>query len=355
MKTIFAIFFLSSIGTGVFSQSCPDITIWTECVEDLGDGRFRAYFSYHNPGGAYSVNQLRSVLIYNGRGKKWDALCEFQPGTHQFVVQRILEGNDRVRWRLKLPGRHIQVVTADSQTDLCSDPVLSVNISGPSSALIGETVEFTYTLTNDPSGDLTPITGISLYDDLTGVPVYQSGDNGNQLLDAGESWTYTAGYRVKLDDPENLTITVTATGRDSNGDSLDPATAQQTLIVNQNFYPGYYPPEGGKNTDIIGPELTSLWEAYQFPGFTASSDDVYQIDEATSQKVLVEIVPNGGQYTNTVSFLSNTYGLSPEPESDPANLSLIVWFPVNSLTGLNDEDVLLNFARPVYPAISNSA
>ena len=353
--TALFIFFISPLSLSAQVEQAPDIRIWTECVEDLGNGSFKAFFGYDNPGNeTYTVDQTKSVLVYNGSEQKWDAMAIFLPGTHNYAVDRVLQGTDRVKWRLTLPNGNVQEVTADAQTNLCGSPVLSVTVSGPSTALVGDRVTYHYDVTHVMNSGQSAVSGVTIVDNIAGDVSYVEGDDGDNQLEYGETWKFTASYRIISLEPASLVNTVYVNGTDSQGNAIPEATGSHTISVDQNFRPAYLPPEGGKSFNLIGPELTSLYEAYQFSWFTPPAEDsVFQINE-TDGTVLTEIVVLPGKYSETAMFLANTYALSPEPESYESSLSILVWFEINKLVELNAQAGLINFARPVYPAISNA-
>jgi len=110
-----------------------------------------------------------------------------------------------------------QVVTAQATASV---PVLQPSITltktaEPAEAHDGETITYTYTVTNPGN---TPLTDITVTDDIIEEVTYQSGDsNGNGELDVGESWVYTATYTIKPQDASHLVNTATASGSDETG------------------------------------------------------------------------------------------------------------------------------------------
>lgn len=85
-------------------------------------------------------------------------------------------------------------VTCYVTNDDTAIPGISVKKSGPATAHRGETVEYTFTVTN--AGN-TPLDNVTVSDSIAGAGVYQSGDsNGNMLLDVDETWVYTADYVI---------------------------------------------------------------------------------------------------------------------------------------------------------------
>jgi uncharacterized repeat protein (TIGR01451 family) len=70
---------------------------------------------------------------------------------------------------------------------------LAVDKTGPATANAGDKITYTYEVTNAGPAAVKPV----LSDDKTGTPVYQSGDaNHDGLIEAGETWLYTAQYTV---------------------------------------------------------------------------------------------------------------------------------------------------------------
>jgi uncharacterized repeat protein (TIGR01451 family) len=92
-------------------------------------------------------------------------------------------------------------------------PAIHVVKSGPSNAYQGDGVTYTFTVTN--TGD-TPLGGLTVGDDIAGTGVYQSGDtNGDNQLDPGETWIYTADYTVPTTSDTTISNIVKACGTDS--------------------------------------------------------------------------------------------------------------------------------------------
>lgn len=93
---------------------------------------------------------------------------------------------------------------------------LAITKSGPNYAHVGDTITYTYTVTNAGPASAT---GVEVTDNKTGTATYVSGDtNGNVKLDVGETWIFTATYTVSGTDPDPLTntATVTSTTKDPN-------------------------------------------------------------------------------------------------------------------------------------------
>ena len=86
----------------------------------------------------------------------------------------------------------------------------------------GQTVTYTYTVTNP--GD-TPLTDVKVTDDRCAPVVYKSGDtDGDTKLQPTETWTFTCSQQITV----ATTNVGTVTGKDKNGTTV---TAQDTFTV----------------------------------------------------------------------------------------------------------------------------
>ncbi|MBL7982258.1 MAG: S8 family serine peptidase [Flavobacteriales bacterium] len=112
----------------------------------------------------------------------------------------------------------------------------------------------------------------------------------------------------------------------------------------------YFEPAANKLYDIIGVELTSLYNKYANGG-SAISDDIFQLI-GTSVRVSIRTQP--GQHANAVNLLTGpNYGLVQEL-NDPTNNLLNGTIPILNLLSLNLLPNLLVSARPIYSPINNA-
>jgi hypothetical protein len=112
----------------------------------------------------------------------------------------------------------------------------------------------------------------------------------------------------------------------------------------------YFEPASNKSYDIIGVELTSLYNKYANGG-SSISDDIFQI---IGSSVRISIRTQPGQHANATSLLTGAgYGLIQEL-SDPANNLINGTFPILNLLSLNQLPNLLVSARPIYSPINNA-
>ncbi|MFP5219123.1 MAG: hypothetical protein ACLGIG_05210, partial [Actinomycetes bacterium] len=87
-----------------------------------------------------------------------------------------------------------------------------------------------YTVTVENSGDVT-LSDVTVTDPLC-TPVYLSGDDGDELLQVGEVWTYTCTYAITQADVDAGSVTNTADGSAFFGDTevTDDGTAVVTTL-----------------------------------------------------------------------------------------------------------------------------
>ena len=138
--------------------------------------------------------------------------------------------------------------------DVSYAPAIAVSKSGPSSANVGDTVTYTFTVINDPvNGDSSPIVNPAVSDSLGGLAIYLFGDDGDSLLEVGETWTFQATYIIQPTDPDPLTNTATATGQDSDGNIV---TDQDTHNLDVAYNPAIVVVKAGPATANVGDTVT---------------------------------------------------------------------------------------------------
>jgi uncharacterized repeat protein (TIGR01451 family) len=85
---------------------------------------------------------------------------------------------------------------------------LAIDKAGPEEACPGETVTYTYKVTNAGPASVVP----SVLDDKCGTPTRTGGDvNTNGYIDTGEIWTYTCNYQIPTDAGSPLVRTIVDT------------------------------------------------------------------------------------------------------------------------------------------------
>ncbi|MEP6758073.1 MAG: DUF11 domain-containing protein [Actinomycetota bacterium] len=100
----------------------------------------------------------------------------------------------------------------------CPDLGIDIQKGGPDLAHVGDTITYTFDVsltTPEPLFDVT-VTDPNCNE---GAPVYVSGDNGNDILEPGETWSYTCTHLVTTEDPDPLPNTATVQGTADDGRS----------------------------------------------------------------------------------------------------------------------------------------
>jgi hypothetical protein len=126
---------------------------------------------------------------------------------------------------------------------------------------------------------------------------------------------------------------------------------QQVLdCLYPDIIPYYEPPVEGKTYDLIGAELTSLYNTFVNSG-EYFSDDIFQIVDSG---VVIDIVSNNDKYDSLLALLTSpAYGMTAET-GDPDQNMITGIYPIINLLELNELPTLINFARPVYAALGNA-
>ncbi|MDQ1280443.1 MAG: hypothetical protein QG670_1706 [Thermoproteota archaeon] len=86
---------------------------------------------------------------------------------------------------------------------------LLVTKTGPASAAAGSTVTYDISVT---TLDDSSVSSVSVTDSLGGTATYTGGDDGDNVLESGETWTYTVSYLIPVNAHDPLVNTATASG-----------------------------------------------------------------------------------------------------------------------------------------------
>ena len=118
----------------------------------------------------------------------------------------------------------------EASVDILSPAIAMAKAANCTEAQEGDEITYTYNVTN--TGD-TPLSNVSVSDNITGNAAYQSGDtNGDNKLDVDETWIFTANYTVTGGDTNPLVNLATASGTDALGKTVtDQASASVAIVV----------------------------------------------------------------------------------------------------------------------------
>ena len=133
-------------------------------------------------------------------------------------------------------------VTAAASVDVVQDPRVLVDMTAliPDGDHDGEIDspddDITYTITVFNDGNMT-LDNVQVTTDIGGPVSGPSGDNGNGVLDLGETWTYTTVYDVQQSDIDNGGVVDALLSIDNTvevvTDQTDPVTASASVDVDQ--------------------------------------------------------------------------------------------------------------------------
>jgi uncharacterized repeat protein (TIGR01451 family) len=189
---------------GNFDLSDPfTIEAWINSALDNSDdviyGNAWAEPGYHVR--VTSGNKVRFILIETGSIYKGIDSFVLTAGWHHIVAVW-----DGVSVKIYVDG------VDDSQEAIENGTVTTITTTADTEvAAPDDTVTYSYTVTN--VGDVL-LSAVTVSDDLAGDVVYVSGDDGNDFLEVGEIWIFTANYVVTFNDPEWLINIATVIGTD---------------------------------------------------------------------------------------------------------------------------------------------
>ena len=177
--------------------------------------------------GLYNVGDLDSDNYLDGT-ETWQWTCAYTVPVHADG-----ETNDPFTNTASADGDNVDadpLLTATSNTtsvdiDHDSGTLSIVKSADVTQVAHGGTVNYTFLVTYVPGTDGSPATAVIVTDAQCDLPpAYVSGDDGDGLLEAGETWTYTCSHAVASlhnnleDDPIVNVATVDAT--DLDGDAI---------------------------------------------------------------------------------------------------------------------------------------
>ena len=127
-----------------------------------------------------------------------------------------------------------------------------------------------------------------------------------------------------------------------------------TYILTASNAPGCFATDSvivkGKSDDIIGPELKSLFITNDNTSPLSKSIFIIQNDS-----VYVEVIAMEDQYNNVLRILQTPeYGMTDFIPNGQSKFIITGKMPIANLLKLNDLEEMVNFCRPLYPALTNA-
>jgi hypothetical protein len=169
-------------------------------------------------------------------------------------------------------------------------------------------ITYTYELTNESSTSTDPLTVLTISDDQLGnlSAKYMSGDDGDSLLEKGETWLYEAtATGVILNAGQNLTNVVKVTAKDDEGTPTDDDDTQ--TVTGQNMTPTITIDKTGPATVLVGGASVTYNFTITADANNVSTDPV-EITSLTDDKLgnLLSVAETA--WVNTGKTLQNING-----------------------------------------------
>ena len=245
---------------------------------------------------------------------------------------------------------------SDDATITAVDVLPAINIdkiASPTQIQAGvlSSVTFTYSITNTSTTTLDPITLTELVDDngtplnladdvnlLTGAvgtdlgDYYVSGDDGDALLETGETWIFEYTTDVTLLPGQSRTNVVSVTGEDDEGNSVGDTDDAIVTAFNLGRTPGFW----SNNGSLLWDGNTSTFPKAGGLGIVDPGEDLaYAIFDLNGDGV----VDNAGSRQYLMIGDWNTNGIA------DANENVLVISRANALSLLNASDKLQQDGR----------
>lgn len=199
---------VASLPTGVSFVGCTAPSGVT-CVESSGE-----------------VAITQDSTLAPGSSLVVELTVEAGPGADDPVVQgAVLDYEDHL-------GNSQPTETADDSDDVEFNPALAIGIAGPSQILRGDTAGFTYSVSHSGSSDGSDVGSAALNCDTCTTFSYLDGDTDlDGAIDLSETWTYEATLDTGAGDPDPISISLTASGTDRDGDPVETTGGHELDLI----------------------------------------------------------------------------------------------------------------------------
>jgi len=327
------------------SKSClKEIILSIECVEDIGNNKLRAHFSYDNknPGAITVAPEFSKIII--GTNTINGVFNTFLPGKQSFAFNYQFNKTDKITW--SVTAFKEKTISADSKSKFCIKEIIPVLACVEKLSNTNYRAFFGYDNKNTLKTVLPAennFVTISNSANVAGVDTFYPGKK---------------EYAFSVDFTVTQTIEWIVLSNKKLGAKAD-SKSKACKITSSNISPYYAPPVAGKSPNIIGAELTSLINT-PVNGTNMSSNFIYQTIPNPANpfnfSVLVDIVIlNPAQYNSILSQLQSL-GLTGIINNGLNQLTISGYFPINKLSQLNTLSSQINFVRPVYaPLVEKGA
>lgn len=143
---------------------------------------------------------------FDGGALTWTGLI---PGNYT-----VTETDPGASWSTSITGSPAAVTIGQTATATVTNtratPKIAINKQGPVIAIGGGPITYTYLVTNPGN---VPLSDVSVSDNKCSPVSYQSGDDGDSLLETGETWTFQCTYTPAFTSYSYLKNTADASGK----------------------------------------------------------------------------------------------------------------------------------------------
>ena len=140
------------------------------------------------------------------------------------------------------PENDIIIKTANHSTDIIHEPKIAIEISGPSTASLGEQVVLDIKVRHANGSDGSPLSNLTVSSSVSGPMsrISISGGNANNLLEDDEIWKYSSTHTVEINDPNILVDVITVNAKSEDLQTISASASHSTTLL--NTIPPYYFP-----------------------------------------------------------------------------------------------------------------
>jgi hypothetical protein len=232
-----------------------------------------------------------------------------------------------------------QIADTDTHTTTLSGfkPFLKIDTDWPATTYISQTITYTFILSHDPASDGSAVSSVVVSDTLVDLITRAGGDDGDDLLEGGESWFYTASYTILETDPDPITNTLTVSAQDQDPDLITVTTVYSAEV------------------ELFGPDASRVYLPVILAGHSGADpapDLIVESITVFSDDVQV-VIKNRGSASVTDSFWVDLY-VNPVPVPTGVNQLWpdssdygIVWLVAGAALGVG-ESFTLSYDDPYY-------
>lgn len=179
-------------------------------------------------------------------------------------------------------GNSFPTEQAQDSNSVEFQPILHLDVAGPSQVLRGDSLTATYSLSHDATSDDSPVSAVGFSCDICVSETFLSGDDDvDGFLDDGEIWTFEAIIDTGPGDSDPLIATATVSGSDGNGDGVQARILYEIDLIEPGSIAGVV------FEDLDGNGVRDVGE----PGLDAAS-----VTLSTTSGPISTLIPSVGDY-----------------------------------------------------------